>query len=366
MTRASTLILVAGWSLAGCLPSEVDCYVRACEASATSSGATASSSSGAGGSSVCGSFGAPRQLVASTPSPRALAVDATDVYWIDASGVYRVAKDIAAPLSAPPLFAPTFREPASDPDTGCVGYDVPPIALALTADLVLWTLADHCAMFQPWGPFLRVAPKAVGMQSPWGEGDALRLWGRGIAVNGKRAYVSGYFQHNQQPRVVDLDPSIPGVMNPTALDTPYDATSLGVSGDYLYFNDSKPGLFRAKRTNLATVETLDPTSVVSRVVVDPVTGVFFVGDTAVKHFDVGLNKVSVLAMETVETPLDLSVDGVCAYWSVQSGHVRAVPHGGGPAVELAEQAATSVAADAQGVYWADAQAGTIWMLPRLK
>ncbi len=117
-----------------------------------------------------------RELVNATPEPRAIAVDADDVYWIDALGGYQVAKSAAAPVDHPAVFAATYRQP-NTPGPDCPGKSVAPGVLALTADAMVWTLWDHCSQFQPWGPMLWVAPKVPqGGTSTWGEGSALRDW----------------------------------------------------------------------------------------------------------------------------------------------------------------------------------------------
>lgn len=359
MTVQTSLLFVFSM-LTACLPSEVDCYVAAC----TSGG-------GGGGpgptTTPCGTFGAPRQLVGSTPAPSAVAVDATDVYWIDPSGAYRVSKLSTATVTAPALFASTYAQPADDPDAMCAGKTVAPGALALTPELVLWTLWDHCAPLQPWGPFLWVVPKskASGM-SAWGDGaPPIRDFGLALAVNSKRAYVSAFSQHSQESHVYELDPAVE-TKAPPFVTTPYDARSLGVSGEWIYFNDTHAvGLFRAPRAMLASAEPVDLAGSVTKVFVDLASGgVFYVSDAKVKRYDEAGAKVTTLAAEAVETPADLTSDASCVYWGLPSGKIRAVPKAGGAAFDLVTSPATSVAADAQGIYWADSASGSIWMLPR--
>jgi hypothetical protein len=356
----TSLALVA--SLVSCLPSEVDCYVSACETSATGSGGQGA---GGGTTTPCGAFTTPRELVSSTSPPHAIAVDADSVYWVDAKGAYRVDKNTAAPVSNPKLFAPTFRQATTIPD--CPGNVVAPGVLALTSESVLWTLWDHCSPYQPFGPILWVVPKnASGSPKAWGEGDALRDRGLGLALDGDRAIISAYFEHDAQAAIVTSDPSLVEDPSPPFVDTPYWATSIAVTSKWLYFADhDKVGLFRASRAKLGDeAESIDPSGAVTKLVVDPSDGsVFYLSGALVRRYD-GNAEPTTIASEPAETPSDLTIDGACVYWGLASGHVRAAPKSGGKTTELATITTTSLAADDAGVYVADAANGTIWMLPK--
>lgn len=263
-------------------------------------GAPSGADGGVDAANVLPAFAEPAILAPAQPSPRALALDAVDVVWMNdtspgAVKIARAPRRISSPQGAA---LAVYGDSVANNGAG----------LVVTPSVVFWSCytGEHsvCSSTKTGAAFTPFSTEKLGVSA----------WGTGVAY-----------------------------------------------GTALYLGASN-GVAVTQTTEMTTVTKLDPTAV-SFLCADA-TDLFFVRGTQIVRMSKSGSATAIAVVADAQVGVvGLVLDAQRLYWVVDAGEVRSIDKGasaGAPRTLASAQAGpSSLAIDSASVYWANAVDGTI-------
>jgi streptogramin lyase len=354
--------LAAVASLAACSLISLDDYTRgsshaSSDSSSASTGATVSSSSAGGGAPTsCGTFGPKKTIFPGPAAPTAIAVDHAAVYWVEQTTgfVERVDK--------------TTLHKTTLLDSHQSSVSVTPLDIGLLPNEVVFVAAGSSCAWMLWH-VPRTMP-SMGDPRLLYNGCQGGFQATGFAVIANDIFVATPGTFDTPGRIMTVTNLMQGadILNSMTV----RPVNVAADAQFVYF--TQQGLTDvsriAKDGTAMEVIAMNQGNVL-HIEVDE-KSVYWTSDAGrILRLDKQGPKAPKALAEGEPIPTDLASDAACLYWTAANAHggvVHAVLKSGGEVVDLADIASglpQSVAADDEGVYYADGATGEIVVIPKM-